>query len=1061
MASNLIRPWSGTVRNYQFWRRAIIKRAVIKIVLGLSVLILSSFSTSAAHAACTDPVAVAGALRYNSSVSTMQYCDDTNWVMIGTTPRLAGPGLPVDPSLVGWWKLDEITFVSAADSSASGNDGSLQNGVGFGASGVLGYAYDFDKPSLHHVNVGDVPELKITGAMTLSVWLNARSTQNSTILGKIDYNANTRSYRLETDPITNNRYKLSIYSTCSDAGTFVSVPAGFVPLNEWHNITATYAPSNRMRIFVDGILISENTTSIPAAIADCASPVMIGARLNSGIVVEGWDGLLDDARVYNRELTPAEIAQCCSKSYIYQNDALSNGLVGHWKLDETSGTDVIDYASSNNGTMVGGLTGADSVDGKLNKALTFDGVDDYIRMPTNDPFDSLQAGTVTAWFKATDLSADNVIFLYSTIGNDNSVARWQIDPPGDNNVLRFRWKAPNAGWNSVVGTTPIQTGRWYHAAFVSDGASRTKIYLNGIEENTFFDLIQTGDGSEEDFIADIRDIGTFNHFPQIGAYSRQSGDDYFFNGDIDDVRIYNRALTSEEVKNIYDAWEGHLVYEQEARVPKYFNGEQWVPAGTVRPAGTGLVGHWKLDDTSGTFADSSGYGNDGTQAGGVEYASTGIIGNAAGFDGTDDVISVPSDSSIEDFKALTLAAWVKPSISNGGNGRRVIYKDGDEYQILLGGADQLQMRLQTSAGSFTFQGTSSNGPNTGWHHFAGTWDGATAKVYVDGAFENENAVGGVLLNDSLPLYIGAIEVVDATRAFGGIIDDVRIYNQALSTADIYDLYVTSPYAIDIETGLVGHWRLDELGNTTTAVDSAGSNNGTLTNFPADTSANWINGHNVGALDFDGTDDYVNVGIVPALEITGALTVAAWIYPREIPSVGNQGQTMVSMWDLNWPAGPCEGWNFGPGWEYDAFEFIVCDGVSAAGPGNDIQLLGFVAEHINSWVHVAGTYSPSSFMRLYVNGDLTASETTGVAASIGYNADPLNFGRRSETGSHFNGTLDDIRIYNRTLSNAEIKALYNNTGVCSNPEKYGGSIVYNQSFNIMQYCDGVNWNAIGK
>jgi len=117
---------------------------------------------------------------------------------------------------------------------------------------------------------------------------------------------------------------------------------------------------------------------------------------------------------------------------------------------------------------------------------------------------------------------------------------------------------------------------------------------------------------------------------------------------------------------------------------------------------------------------------------------------------------------------------------------------------------------------------------------------------------------------------------EAGENFAGTLDDVRIYNKALSQQEIDTLYNAG--LPSHPTDMTVHWKLDETGNTSTAADSAGSNNGTLTNFPADPTANWVSGLVDGTLTFDGVDDHVTHSYsVPR----AAGTISQWLKPDQV------------------------------------------------------------------------------------------------------------------------------------------------------------------------------------
>src|SRR5690606_22440553 len=134
----------------------------------------------------------------------------------------------------------------------------------------------------------------------------------------------------------------------------------------------------------------------------------------------------------------------------------------------------------------------------------------------------------------------------------------------------------------------------------------------------------------------------------------------------------NRALTEEDVAALYAARNpGTIRYNTSSRVAEYFDEAEWIGFGPPKPTTKGLVGWWKLDETSGTTAkDSSGYDNDGTMQNGLDAATAsvaGVIGTALAYGDADDRISVPSNALLEDVSSgqVTVSAWV--NVADNGN----------------------------------------------------------------------------------------------------------------------------------------------------------------------------------------------------------------------------------------------------------------------------------------------------------------------------------------------------------------------------------------------------------
>ncbi|MFZ0034843.1 MAG: LamG domain-containing protein [Sedimentisphaerales bacterium] len=217
-----------------------------------------------------------------------------------------------------------------------------------------------------------------------------------------------------------------------------------------------------------------------------------------------------------------------------------------------------------------------------------------------------------------------------------------------------------------------------------------------------------------------------------------------------------------------------------------------------------------------------------------------------------------------------------------------------------------------------------------------------------------------------------------------------------------------------DTSLVGWWKLDD-GQGTTAVDSSGmGNNGTLVSGPT-----WVDGRLKGALEFNGTNSYVDCGNGASLNLTSQVTVAAWVYCAT-PMVAQQ----VWVWKGNnayglketWTAGGASFCIFNAGAWYEA----------AASPG-------LTDSDARTWIHWAGTYDGAA-AKVYRNGALAGS--VSYAGSIASTTVNLNFGQGSGSQQFFSGRLDDVRVYNRALTLDEITAVVNvinvPEGVAANP-----------------------------
>jgi len=230
----------------------------------------------------------------------------------------------------------------------------------------------------------------------------------------------------------------------------------------------------------------------------------------------------------------------------------------------------------------------------------------------------------------------------------------------------------------------------------------------------------------------------------------------------------------------------------------------------------------------------------------------------------------------------------------------------------------------------------------------------------------------------------------------------------LSFVLVLGLVLTS-VAKAIDPDLVGWWRLDGNAN-----DSSGNNNhGTLSGNPQ-----WVAGKIGGALEFDGTDVYIDCGNGPSLDITGEITIAAWIYPTgdgnsDFPRIVDKSSGLSST---------------GPGYKIylrGADNYIVTLSVGGADRISSSSIV------FNTWNYMALIITGTQW-RFFLNGTWEQWNETALPSSVN---NSLSIGTGSTADRHFEGLMDDVRIYNRALTEEEVlKAMEGAPpGVASDPK----------------------------
>jgi hypothetical protein len=205
------------------------------------------------------------------------------------------------------------------------------------------------------------------------------------------------------------------------------------------------------------------------------------------------------------------------------------------------------------------------------------------------------------------------------------------------------------------------------------------------------------------------------------------------------------------------------------------------------PSTTGLIAHYKLD---GNVLDSSGNNLNGTVNGNPTY-TPGILGQAMTFDGTGDYVDCTNNVKFDAITdKITVCAWFRVDVFDVTY-QPIVTKGDSSWRIARNSeTDNLQWRA--NGPNPTFRINSMASVNDGeWHHVAGTYDGATAQLYVDGRLDGTLATAGIIAKNTQKVLLGANSEQTA-RWWKGSIDDVWIYSRALTEAEVRYLADQTP-----------------------------------------------------------------------------------------------------------------------------------------------------------------------------------------------------------------------------------------------------------------------------
>jgi hypothetical protein len=511
---------------------------------------------------------------------------------------------------------------------------------------------------------------------------------------------------------------------CASTEKILTLGAGYVGSIQWQRATTAAGPWTS----IDGATSATYTVSNPSIGAN-----YFRVKLTSGACAAGYT------------IPIAVYYKACSSAI--PTYVPTSGLVGWWPF---CGNANDESGNGNNGAPGSGVTLTTDRFFSSNAAYDFNGSGNISL--TTPPTTGAQDFTISGWVKTNNTSVRKGIACW---GQDNP---WQSTYFFITNTgyLNFGF-AYNGGPQS---STFIADNQWHHVA-VKCTSGLIQLYLDGQPTATALQMNPNISGANKALGANIDNSGSNN-----------------FVGSLDDIGIWNRALTQQEITNLFNA-------SLPANcLPAY------VPT-------IGLVGWWPF---CGNANDESGNGNDGTVNGAILTTDrNGVANKAYSFDGVNDWIQVPSNSLYDNLSEITISSWINitswctPNVNGVEFFPILVQYASPQLQYGNFGIQLTKANLNyfyLNSNNYDFNQSSQNyWQNSQWVNLTVTASNGIGKWFING--NNVSSVSNINFGSflsGLPILIGRQSPATASLFTNGKLDDIAIWNRALTQSEITALY---------------------------------------------------------------------------------------------------------------------------------------------------------------------------------------------------------------------------------------------------------------------------------
>ena len=646
------------------------------------------------------------------------------------------------------------------------------------------------------VTIADSASLDLTTGMTLQAWV--RPTTLGTTWRTVVFKQRSGGlvYGLYANRNT-QRPNAQVFS--ANAARMVDGTTA-LPLNEWTHLAATYG-GGALRLYVNGTQVGQLLYT--GSITTSNAVLRIGGN---SVRAEWFQGLIDEVRIYNRALSAAEV-----------------------QSDMTRSVGVVDTTPPSAPANLAGTGSTSSVLLNWNASSDAVGVVHYNVHRSNAPdFTPAAVNRIAqpTGLSYTDTGLSSGFYYYKVTAQD---AAGNIGA-ASNEVRIFvsgDTQAPTQPGNFATTTitrTSIATS--WSASSDNVGVAGYRLFLDGAQagpptQQTSFTFTGLACGSAHTLGVEAYDLagntsgratidasaGACDTTPPTVSITAPAASATVANT----VSVTANAADNDQVSGVQFRLDGANLGAEDTTSPyavswdtrTVANGAHTLTAVARDPSGNittsanvgvtvtntaqppGLVAAYSFDQGSGTAApDASGTGNNGTLTNGPSWAAAGKYGGAISFDGVNDMVTIADSASLDLTTGMTLQAWVRPAVL-GWPYRTVLLKEtpgSHVYALYLNETTRPQGTMFAGGFERIATGAAALAANT-WTHLATTYEGTNLRLYVNGTLVTTTAASGAISTSTGALRIGA-NTIWPEEAFQGLIDEVRVYNRALTAAEL-------------------------------------------------------------------------------------------------------------------------------------------------------------------------------------------------------------------------------------------------------------------------------------